>query len=299
MNTQLLRKIYKVFFRKIERSFFFHGDRMSDQLNSESAQWKCYSYLKRDFAPFLSQLPRYEESSEECPHIIWWCWLQGEANAPDLCKICLTSVKRVFPDYNIRIVTYDNLNEYLAIPDYIMDKHRNGIIGGAHFSDIIRTMLLVKYGGVWVDSTVFCSGINTRILSAPFFVFQNWKFNQEYAAIASNWLIVSNKNHPILRTTLDLLMEYWKTNNYVIDYYLFHLLFHMAADQYPELWKRMPRYSNIPPHILQFELFEPYSQERFQEIMEMSSFHKLNRKATELKKETRNTFYDYIRDSFL
>lgn len=300
MNIKaLIKGIYKVLFRKIDRSFFWNGDTYSDHCISENVQWKCYAFLKREYATFLQGLPKYGVSPDRAK-VIWWCWLQGEENAPDLCKICLASIKKELPEYEVRIITNDNLCEYIELPEYILDKQRQGLIGGAHFSDIIRLELLVKYGGIWMDSTVFCSGSqNTDFLSEPFFVFQNWKFNQEHAALASNWFIVSNKEHPILKTTLDLLLEYWLKNDSAIDYYIFHFFFHLAANRYPELWASMPRYSNIPPHILQFELFEQYSSKRFQQITTMSDFHKLNRRAEALNKDIDNTYYKHLKRSLI
>ena len=80
----------------------------------------------------------------------------------------------------------------------------------------------------------------------------------------------------------------------MIDYYIYHLFFHLATEKYPELWKAVPRYSNIPPHVLQFELFEPYAEERFRQLTQMSDFHKLNWKAAGIQGDTKNTFYEHL-----
>lgn len=92
------------------------------------------------------------------PKIIWWSWLQGESEAPELAKVCLESLRKNFPDYKIVIVTNDNLDNYVKLPQTILDKFNAGWIKGAHFADIIRLNLLAKYGGVWMDATVFCTG---------------------------------------------------------------------------------------------------------------------------------------------
>ena len=59
----------------------------------------------------------------------------------------------------------------------------------------------------------------------------------------------------------------------------------------------MPRFSNIPPHILQFEFLEEYSQERFEEIKKMSSVHKLSQKI-DFSKAKKNSFYEYILNEY-
>lgn len=225
---------------------------------------------------------------------IFWCWLQGEDNAPQLCKKCLQSLRKYFHDYEIIIVTEANMFSIANIPNYIIDKYNKGIITRTHFSDILRTALIVEYGGVWIDSTVYCTGYNTPVFDYPMFVFQDWKFDQEQPTIASSWFISAFKGHPILRCTLDLLYNYWSNHNFLENYFLFHLFFKMATDRYPELWRRVPRFSNIPPHIMQFEMFDKYSDERFEQIKKMSDFHKLTYKHPRLKEDLSGSIVGHL-----
>ena len=59
-------------------------------------------------------------------------------------------------------------------------------------------------------------------------------------------------------------------------YHIFHLFFTMATKKFDEEWERVPSYSNIEPHILQFELLKKYTDLRWNEIKRMTKFHKLN-----------------------
>lgn len=293
MITEIIKETYHTLTRKVDRSFFLHNDKKSYPIHAETQQWKSYVFLKRKYKRMLDALPETPVDNEP-PRIIWWCWLQGADQAPEICKACLASLRQELPNYDIRIVDYSSLREYLDVPGYIWAKHENGAISGAHFSDIIRVMLLVKYGGVWIDSSVFCTGYHIPLFDEPLFVYQNWKFDLTYAAIASSWLISACKGHPILYATQEMLLDYWRNNNKILDYFLVHHLFHLAADRYPDLWKAIPRFSNIPPHILQFELFQSYSEQRFSQIKGMSDFHKLNWKAPEINGNTKNSYYDHI-----
>ena len=45
----------------------------------------------------------------------------------------------------------------MELPGYIVEKWGKGQIPAALFSDLLRLQLLIKYGGMWIDSTVFCS----------------------------------------------------------------------------------------------------------------------------------------------
>ena len=143
-----------------------------------------------------------------------------------------------------------------------------------------------------MDSSVLCTEYNKSFFDKPLFVFQNYK-RGDVSLLLSSWFITAEKNNPILITTRNLLYEYWRTNNYLLHYYLLHLFFTLAVEKYEELWKQVPRFSNIPPHILQFEFLEEYSEERFEEIKKMSSVHKLNQKM-DFSKAKNNSFYEYI-----
>ena len=53
-------------------------------------------------------------------------------------------------------------------------KYEKGIIPKAQFTDIIRLALLDKYGGVWIDSTMFETGeLPKEVFSSEFFTYKN------------------------------------------------------------------------------------------------------------------------------
>ena len=61
----------------------------------------------------------------------------------------------------------------------------------------------------------------------------------------------------------------------------------------------MPFFSDVPPHILQRELFTQYTEERMAQQERMSDIHKLSYKFTDesnLKKQ--GTFYKKIMESY-
>ena len=237
-------------------------------------------------------MPENVNNNKEYSNKVWWCWLQGEENAPELNKACLASLRENLIDREVIVITEENLFKYIDFPEYITKKYKKGIISRTHFSDLIRIELLTKYGGTWIDSSVYCTEYNRIFFDKPLFVFQNWKRNNP-SVISSSWFITAEKDNPILKATKQLLYEYWKKNSFFIDYFLFHFFFTMATEKYKKLWEEIPRYSNIPPHILQFELLSEFSEERFEEIKKMSSFHKLNQKQDfSIAKE--NSYYRYI-----
>ncbi len=251
------------------------------------------AFLEKKYGKYLDSLPVLNESDEEKEKIIWWCWLQGEEKAPELCKQCLNSLRRHYSDYKIIVITNENLSDYIEFPNYIKDKYEKGIITRTHYSDLIRVQLLVQYGGTWIDSSVYCTGRSSKIEDSSFFVYKSFLTSNETMS-ASSWLISSKKSNPILTTTRDLLFEYWKTKDTLINYFLFHLFFTMARKKYDDLWNELDNVPNSLPHILQFEMFNDFNQLRMNEIKSLSNFHKLSQKITNIPKSKNKTYYQLI-----
>ena len=243
---------------------------------------------------YSSRVKKYPKGKNYPSKIIWTCWLQGMHQAPPLCKACVASMNEHFPDYEIIVITEANRKKYVEMPDFIEEKYRAGLISRTHFSDLLRLALLVRYGGIWLDSTVYCTGYPKIITSEPLFLFKHiWR--GDTAIPASSWLIAAGEAHPILRTLQDLLHAYWRENDMMVDYFLFHLMLHVALSRYPEEWKQIPAYSNVPPHILQMELFHPYDRDRFSQLAQMSPVHKLSYKLGDIPPQmTETTMYGHI-----
>lgn len=280
-------------------------------INKVDFNWRCrvlkkdiadYEMLKKKYGYLVNQTDWTDRSTSSIPKKIWICWFQGEENAPDIVKMCIASVRKTFSDYSVIVISDKNIDEYIEIPKFIKDKREKGIIKPAHFSDLIRLELLIKYGGIWLDSTVFVNSKNLieHILEGKerLFVYQDFKAIDSYVGI-SNWCIVANKNNPYLSTVRNMLMDYWNKCNSVCNYYIFLMFFMIVAEIKPEEWKKIPAYSCQPPHILQNELFDIYDKRRFNQLMEMSSIHKLSYKFAEEKFEQEDTVYQHLKQLYL
>ena len=252
---------------------------------------KAYIYLKNKYSKFLNNLPIYENTNQ-FSNYVWWCWLQGEENAPDLNKACLNSLRKNLKDRKIIVITEDNYKEYVDFPNYIIKKYQKGYITRTHFSDLLRTELLVKYGGTWIDSSVLCTSYDDNYFDKNLFVFKSWMTGDD-SIVASSWFITSEKNNPILLTTKNLLYKYWKDHKFLIHYYVFHFMFNIACDKYKNQFDKIDKYSNLVNHILQFELLDEYTDKRYKQITNMTSVHKLTQKI-DFSKCNGNTFYDHI-----
>lgn len=256
---------------------------------------KSYYALKKRFKKTLASSPDMGGGTDDEQFIVWTCWFQGEENAPALVKACFESMRNCFSDCEVIVLTEDNFKQFVTIPDYILEKYERGIISNAHFSDILRIEVLYKHGGLWLDSTVFVTAHSAPdyITDSRLFVYKSIELNK-YAnpIVASNWLIRAKKGSQIIAKTRELLFEYWKKYNKVRDYFFFHIFFTMATEMFPDEWEFIPTFSNIPPHILQFELLNSFTKTRLDQILRGADFHKLNWRIE--SDGTKNSFYDFL-----
>ena len=260
------------------------------------------SRLRRKYKKTIKKLEQekqyllnYNQQHEEASNKVWICWFQGLDSAPHIVKKCISSIQEHLSDREIIFLTDENYHQYITFPNYIKEKARQGSISKAHFSDLLRLELLTKYGGTWIDGTVFCSSsdIPSYMFDSDLFLFQNLKPGIDGQVLAiSNWFITASySNHPLLNMTKDLLYDYWRKHNSAIDYFIFHHFFQLAIEEFPECWNKVIPFNNSTPHILQLRLFEEYDEKIYQAIVNQTPFHKLTYKFEEEKSIIPNTYY--------
>lgn len=292
LSWKLPKKLYLM--RTYGQNIFFIKNKYLKELVIED---QCYKKLEKKYKSYIKN---YDcgDNLRTVNKTVWICWMQGRENAPDLVKACIKSVEDNLLDFNIVILCENNIKDYINVPEHIMKKYFEGKISRTHFSDILRVAILAQYGGLWLDSTVFCTDglFAEKIIKYPLFVYKvmNLDQNDDEAIMASSWLMSATSNDPILLLTKDLLYKYWETHNFLNNFFLVHLFFAMAARKYTNEWDAIPMYNNRSPHTLMFELNRKYNEDRWNEIKKISSFHKLTRHKEEYKKDT---FYFYILNS--
>ncbi len=249
----------------------------------------CYKKMEKKYKNVIENYKPIQKEMQKKSNYVWVCWLQGIENAPELVKSCIKTIKNNFKDKQVIVLTNENLKKYVELPDYIEKKRNKGMIPNALYSDLIRLRLLNKYGGLWCDATVFISGeVKKEFWNMDLFVFKEVSlFQKEELPIrASNWLIYSTSNNNILLLTERLLYEYYKKEMYIKNYYIFHLFFSMATKKFEEEWKKIPTFPNVNNHLMQFELLNKYEEDRWKELINLTNFHKLNRRIETTDKAT-------------
>ncbi len=248
-------------------------------------------YLGRYYADVDTSRPLYQEAdAAQLP--IWQVWMQGDAQAPQVVKICFKSVEKYCEGRPIGTLTRENLPAAeLGIPDYILDKYNRKQISEAHFSDILRLCLLEKYGGTWIDATVLLTGpLPQGIVSQPFFAFRAATSNIFSAhALISNYFIHAMPNHVIVRNLKNALFRYWRHEDRALNYFIFHYMLHGMIFTNPTLtqvWFRCSQLSNILPSLLGDSLLQPFDKQRLEEWKKLSRVHKLTYKAQNVPPES-------------
>lgn len=248
--------------------------------------YHSYYRLAKKFGQLADKLAEADQSRHtqamekpESSRRVWVCWFQGMNQAPQIVQDSYSSIQYWLKDWEITVITADTYMQYANIPDYIVDKWKQGIFSDAHFSDILRLDLLVQHGGLWLDATTFLSGpLPEYILGSDFFVYRNGWMDQEMINMGS-WLIYSPyADNTLLRETEQLLFEYWRSNNYLLNYFLMHMFFRMVTDRNREQWDRVPYVNQVDNHLLQWELERPFDSVRVKTITDQTSVHKLTYK---------------------
>jgi len=263
-----------------------------------STQYKVKQKLYKKYIKKIEQIEAdYIHKEVKIERKIWFCWLQGIENAPEIVKICYKSLLRNIKDREIVVITYDNYKKYIQFPNFIQNKIDKNIITGAHMTDLIRLELLDKYGGTWIDATVYCSSENipSYMLNSDLFLFQCLKPGKDgHTSCISNWFITAKSHQKLLYIEKEILFEYWKNNDKLMDYFIFHLFFQIIIEKYPDEWAKVVPVSNSTPHILLLRLFDEYNSEIWEAISKAMPFHKLSYKFDTNKTEIRDTYFKNV-----
>ena len=228
--------------------------------------------------------------------IIWFCWLQGLENAPEIVKVCFTSLQKYLSDREIKVIDANNWMEFVELPDYILERWEKKQIPPANFSDLLRLELLIRYGGTWIDATVLCTGSeHTReYLDADLFLFQYTRPGSNEWGGVGNWFITACTNNDVLMVLRDMLYAYWKDYDCTLDYYIFHLFFTMLRDVYPEEISAMP-YGFAKRHIaLAKHWGERFEQDKWDSLISKVNFHKLTYVVSRRVKRDKTNYYNWI-----
>lgn len=200
--------------------------RLSDNIKWDP-MYSVQRWVERTYTPYIhNQILAGNNAILNMNNVIWVFWLQGKENMPDIVKCCYEQLLRMSGHWNVVLLDKNNYKKYIDIPSYIEEKHEKGIISNTHFSDILRFGLLAKYGGWWIDATVYPTHCFDDIV-APFYSIRNDADNKYISGCKwSAFLWKLPAKYPMAEFLYDAFRKYWVQYNALIDYWFVdHLIY--------------------------------------------------------------------------
>lgn len=164
---------------------------------------------------------------EQAPVFVFWD--QGYEQAPQLVKTMIDRMKIIYGS-RLVILTNENIENYVDLSSGIRrfrEKRR------ALFADYIRTELLMRYGGTWIDSTAFVTKEfyeeTKNILSKKENKFYALRIPENPYRI-SNWFLSTNQiNNRIITLMYAALIIFAEKENDIFEYYQYHSFFEILT----------------------------------------------------------------------
>lgn len=221
----------------------------------------------------VKELPVIQNDNNEKIFSLW-----GWNPRSNLVNACFRSIEK---NAKQTFVALDekSLFNYIDLPGFIMDLHKNGKIKAAHFADIARVELLYNHGGFWMDSTGFMTApIPDSIIDQDFFMFMaNGKFGTPYSFV-QNCFIRSRKNDYLLSAWRAVIHDWWRRHDFAFEYFQHQIMFKGLVSQdkrAKKQFKQMPKICQDPTHLLWGEYRnEPFDKELFDKITSGAFFQK-------------------------
>lgn len=274
---------------------FIHKDYIKQELEFSKISYYLDRYVVGNnlISSTLKENPKVVKDNT-----IWFMWLQGINNAPILVKKCYESICRNKPkEFDIVLITEENMKEYITLPNYIWDKYVNGAISKTHLSDIVRVELLYTYGGCWIDSTVFCMGeIPTFMISGELFMFKLAAVVTKPTLKMSSWWIYARNKNRIISEARSILWKYWENEDSLQNYFLLHIIISKIIEEDSTcnaIFNAIPYFNSGNAHVLWGKMGQQYDSNEWNIIKQTSVIQKLSYKNRFLKGDM-DTFYEFI-----
>ena len=274
--------------------------RLHDKLKlawlKENFAYVIEKYKYKNFEPAASQLKAIE------PAPIWVMWLQGEEAMPEIVKACYASIKANCANHPVKLITSENLRDYINLPEHVFNLLNAGKMTRNAFANLCRLYLIYTYGGLWLDATIFVtSPIPEIIFNLPFFTIKyHVKANHRNVSLGrwTAFLLASQAGNILPQF---LLIEYWRVNDTLIDYVLFDYCIATAYEALPECRKLIDAVSenNLQWAALSPLLNSEFNQDKFNELTSSTQFFKLTYKQKFNKLiNNHKTFYAHVLESY-
>ena len=256
---------------------------------------KVYEKLKNKYLAYAECDPvGIGFGNLEVNNPVWVYWKQGLENAPKIVQCCVKSICE-HSSRAVIILSEESSKRYVEFPNYVIKKLQSGNMSAAAYSDLLRFSLLEHYGGTWIDATVFLTGdLPGYITESEFFAYQDTFGRIDNPARISNWLLHCKPGNKVMRFTRNMAFQYWKEENYVMEYLFTYMLLQVALDNDTASQEKMPYANSDYCHLMFNSLDLPFDESKYKHITELCNVHKLTYKLYKDVTENKNNFYSRI-----
>lgn len=246
---------------------------------------------EKDAFPFNDMKTPYDDS-------IFVCWLQGIESAPDLVKSCFKQLQNHSNGRKIVLLTEKNAFEICPLPKYMVEKYNSGLITKNMLANLLRLIAIYKYGGLWIDATIITTAkLDARIFSSDFYTIKKTKSSPYYIprGLWTTFFLASKKGCKLPYIVCQIMLEYWKEHNQLIDYFLFDHTIKFCYDNSSivrELIDSVP-YNNPDCDFFKGKYNQKFNQTEWDSVTKDTSLFKLSYKEN-INSSLNNTYYTTI-----
>ena len=206
---------------------------------------------------------------------VWIFWYQGWDAAPQIVRDCRVTTEKFLDreKFNVHYLTKDNYTSFAKFPEWIMKKVALGNITLTEFSNLLREALLYQFGGIWMDATIYLTEpLDEKMMEYTYYTIKRLPEHPMHCISRHQWsgfFMTSNTNGTLFYKELVILqMEYWRRQNYAMEYVLIDYQMALILRNNPDIakeWKSIPE-NNIDSLFIEHSLNSMFDSDKWEEI---------------------------------
>ena len=262
-------------------------------------------FLEKEFYEFIINY-EFNTCNQKNSKIIWTLWMQGYENAPELVKSTIDSIRKFAELNNFQFILLEEntIEKYIVFPKLIKEKMDLGVIDYTKISDILRVSLLAKYGGTWVDATIYMKEeFDSSLLLQNYYTIKTGGIEDYSPNISNNrWKgFFLSGNSSLFNFTRDFFFEYYSRYDIAVDYLLIDYIFDIAYKYDEKIKNQMLELEKSNPDLfwLESHLGDKFDQKVWDNITETTKVFKTTYKLSGEIKSNKNNFYSKLIDGKL
>lgn len=243
--------------------------------DKQKAMQRVVDFMEKNFSSIVDRYkdaPAYPALIDRKEQSTIWVYWNDESHMPPMVAACIRRIRENANGREVVIITDQNVRQYVDFDPIVWKKQEEGKITRTHFSDFIRVGLLLRYGGVYIDSTTFLTQpLPLEVTEADYYT------NHAEAIDCTNvgggrwssFFQACHKDCLLMRAVLDIFTEYWKRYDALVDYVLIDYAMHLAYTHIPAVHQLIDAVpcNNPDIWIQQLNIAKPFTREQFDALL--------------------------------